>query len=236
MKGTFAILFILLGTILTANAQTENYRAHAAVFSDGNLNGLWFGADRNYAIDRENRCTVFSGVRANISFGNYRATNELAIRRANDSLTDVLNSETASITATFNLYFGLRYQLNEKWNVLFAGDLVGIGLGSSSTARLKPGSALLNTGRTDIENSLVERIEPQLLNLFIPLNRSRGSLQSDLSLQYQTNNKGILSIGALILLRGYETGAVGAKGSKFFRQTSWLPVISYTRPIKRKEV
>jgi hypothetical protein len=236
LKHLAAILTLLCCAVLASNAQTEHYRAHTALFSSGNLNGIWIGADRNYAVDRENKFMVFSGLRSNISYGNYEATNELSIRRSNDSLADVLNSETASITASLNLYFGLRYQLNEKWNVVFSGDLVGIGIGSTTSARLEPGAALLNSGRTDIQNALVERIEPQLLNLFVPLNRSRGSLQGDLSLQYQTKNKGLISIGALLLLRGYETGAVGAKGSKFFRQTSWLPVISYTRPIKIKEV
>lgn len=178
-------------------------------------------------MDKAQKFHAFSGLRFGILSGYYQASNEKALRANIDSLDDELHSRNNALNAMVNLYFGCGYQINETWSVQFSADLIGIGFGNTTQADFKPAEALINAGRTDLQDARIERIDPQLLNLFIPWNRSRGSLQMDACVKYHLKNQQQLSLGAMFALRGYETGPLGIQGNRFFRQNNILPVLSY---------
>lgn len=207
----------------------------AGLQGNGQLNGAECALSRNVFADKDQKLLINSGIRFSALAGKYEAVNELAIRNKDNALEDQLNSFEAVYTGSANLFIGMTVPVKEKWAFRAEGDLIGIGFGTQSEAAFVSGEALKSSRpQFASETNEVKEIRAQQLNLFVPITRSRGSLTARVSADYTINNQHTLSIGMGTILRGLETPApIGAKGSSYFRQTSYLPYIGYVWNMKK---
>lgn len=217
-----------------AKAQND-ISIRAGILGNGKVNGAEFSAARNVFADKENKLVISAGVRFSVLNGKFEAVNELAIRENNDALKDELKSFDAAFNSSANLFIGCMIPMREKWIFRAEGDLIGVGFGSAENAAFVSGEALKSSRpQFAMETIEISGIQAQSLNLFVPINRSRGTLNARIAADYRINENHTLSAGFGLALRGFETQeATGAKGSTYFRQTSYLPYVGYVWNLKK---
>ncbi len=175
-------LFISAGFFISTHAQSKigintNFADAGVAFGNSQtsisasyLHNWYFGKKNNFFIGTGARFTYYSGSNANY-------TSAPAKFAGDEKLTDTLLLGKASVNA-LNVVINLGYRFSSKLQAGFNIDAIGFSFGGSRIATFKTNGA-----------SAATNAKPTSTNTLLIGNNDKGTLNSQLYLQYYFNSK-----------------------------------------------
>ncbi len=230
----FSLFLICLAVIATA-AQAQSgktyWEADATLgFGKKIVTGA-LGGTRWHRLGSSGRLQLGYGLRLTGAFGGAQdfITAPAELSRENDGFLVTLfsplnepNLDTLRVPSSsvlmLNAAVHLRYQFSDRWSAGFNIDLIGVSFGS-----LDPGAFVAQSqGRA----TSTEASKPSAFNLLLIGDNDRGSLNSELYVQYMLNDSWGLRAGISHLFVEATTDRTLTFGNDRFRRVSDLGFIS----------
>jgi hypothetical protein len=199
----------------------NNYEINVASSGTNNLFDL--GWNHLHAITKNKKFRIGYGIRftgINGSGNFFTAPAKLTSENAN---LDTINVSSYTI-GSLNLSIHLNYKFNQKWQVEFNIDAVGLSFGSSATADYTT-SKRLNTNPV-VNNK--QNASPTPFNLLLVGDNDLGSLNSQIKIKYYLNSQWAFNFGGTFIFSELTTSNKLFKDNNRFRQKTFMPMIGIT--------
>jgi hypothetical protein len=204
-NSLFVVVYFFVQATAFSQSNSADYIGGTLAFGDGHT-GFSFAYWHNWHVGKRKKIELGAGLRATSFFGSdiYYATAPAKLTSGStgpgvlfkeniDANIDSLLIGSPSLGA-LNVMINIGYRFNEKWAVGFNIDAIGFSFGS------KKGATYVNGNTVAASEG-----EPTDFNLLLVSDNDKGTLNSELYVQYSLSSRWRLRGAAQFLFTEYTT-------------------------------
>lgn len=219
MKNLVLSALLLFSTWTVSGQSSFQWQAEGSVSANATEFSGNLGLGALHGVGKQKRILLGYGLRV----GGYLGQN-IAYLTAPAALTLDEKIDTFSMASpallTLNTYVALGYRLNDKWEVLFDIDVIGISMGGMRNGQFSAAPFPVFDGTYDAN--------PTSPNLLLVGDNDRGSLNSTLAARYRLNENLQLKMGFTYLFTEYTTIQELSYANDRFRRKSGQLMLGLT--------